>query len=279
MAVQIHPTAVVDRAAVLDTDLTIGPYSIIGPKVEIGSGTVIGSHVVIEGKTKIGKNNSIYQFSALGGAPQDLKFKGEDVGLEIGENNVLREYVNIHMGTIHGNRITRIGNNNLIMSNVHIGHDCSIGNGCVISTGTGLSGHVVLEEGVILGGMVGASQRVRIGKMAYIGGFTAIARDVPPFITGRGTSDIYIKGINSIGLSRKGVPEENIRALKKAYRTIFLTGNTVGLGCEKAKAEVGNYPEVDYFISFIQNSKNGICVTEEKAWRVQRSPLESGLSA
>lgn len=273
MAVQIHPTAVVDRAAMLDTDLTIGPYSIIGPKVEIGSGTVIESHVVIEGKTKIGKNNSIYQFSSLGGVPQDLKFKGGDVRLEIGENNVLREYVNIHMGTIHGGGVTRIGNNNLIMTTVHIGHDCIIGDGTVIATGTGISGHVTLEDGVTLGGKVGISQRVRIGRMAYIGGGTGIARDVPPYIIGRGAEGICLKSINSVGLSRKGVPQENILALKRAYRTIFLAGNTVSAGCEIASAELGNYPEVDYFISFIKNSKNGICLTEVTKWG-ERPSLE-----
>lgn len=273
MAVQIHPTAVVDRGATLDADLTIGPYSIIGPDVEIGSGTVIGSHVVIEGKTRIGKNNSIYQFCSLGGPPQDLKFKGEDVSLEIGDNNVLREYVHIHMGTIHGKRVTRIGNNNLIMSTVHIGHDCMIGNGCVISTGAGLSGHVVLEDGVILGGMVGISQRIRVGKMAYVGGLTGVVRDVPPFIVGRGAESMCTKGINSIGLSRQGVPKENILALKRAYRTIFMSDNTVSTGCEKVMAELGNYPEVAYFVSFIRNSKNGICVTEEKKCGIRKHHL------
>lgn len=262
MAVQIHPTAVVDRAALLETDLTIGPYSIIGPNVEIGSGTVIGSHVVIEGRTKIGKNNSIYQFCSLGGAPQDLKFKGEDVRLEIGENNVLREYANIHMGTIHGGGVTRIGNSNLIMTAVHIGHDCMIGDGTVIATGTGISGHVILEDGVILGGQVGISQRVRIGRMAYIGGGTGIARDVPPFIIGRGAGDICLKGINSVGLTRKGVPKDNILALKRAYRTIFLADNTVNKGCEIAYEQWGNFPEVNYFISFIRNSKNGVPTSE-----------------
>lgn len=276
MAVQIHPTAVVDLKAELDNDLTIGPYSIIGPKVEIGSGTVVGSHVVIEGKTRIGKNNSVYQFVTLGAAPQDLKFKGEDVGLEIGDNNVFREYVSIHMGTVNGTGVTRIGNNNLLMTTVHIGHDCNIGNGVVISTGSGLSGHVIVEDGVILGGMVGVSQRVRIGKMAYIGGLSGSARDVPPFVIGRGTDNINMKGINSVGLSRRGVPQENIAFLKKAYRTIFMSENTIAQGCDIAFEQWGHIPEVEYFITFIKNSKNGICRREVSKWgNVPHSELGS----
>jgi UDP-N-acetylglucosamine acyltransferase len=271
---QIHPTAVVDSSAALDNDLTIGPYSVIGANVEIGSGTVIGSHVVIEGKTKIGKNNTIYQFVSLGAAPQDLKFKGEDVSLEIGDNNVFREYVSIHLGTINGTAKTKVGDGNLFMSTVHVGHDCVIGDGVVISTGTGLSGHVTVEDGVILGGMVGVSQRVRIGKMAYVGGFSAAARDVPPYIIGRGAENIFMKGINSVGLSRKGVAKENILTLKRAYRTIFMSDNTVAEGCEIAFEQWGHIPEVEYFISFIKNSKNGICRREVTKWESQ-SPSES----
>lgn len=266
MAIQIHKTAVVDPSAKLGDDLTIGPYSVVGPNVEIGAGTIVGPHSVIEGKTKIGFNNSIYQFSSIGSAPQDLKYKGEDVRLEIGDNNIFREYSNINLGTVHGGGVTKIGNNNLLMSSVHIGHDCSLGDGVVIATGTGLSGHVTLEDGVILGGMVGISQRVRVGKLAYIGGFTGIGRDVPPFVVGRGSDGIWIKGINSVGLSRKGFPEANIRALKRAYRAVFMSGNTVSAGCEIAFKEWGDVPEVDYFISFIKNSKNGICLTEVTKW-------------
>lgn len=277
MAVQIHPTAVVDSAARFDHDVTIGPYSVVGPDVELGAGTVIGSHVVIEGKTTIGKNNTIYQFASIGAAPQDLKFKGEDVRLEIGDDNVMREYVTIHLGTINGNGVTKIGNGNLFMTTAHVGHDCIVGDGVVMSTGTGLSGHVVMEDGVILSGMVGIGQRVHVGKMAYVGGLSGTARDIPPYIIGKGADHIYMKGINSVGLTRKGVPKENISALKRAYRAIFLADNTVAKGCDRAMEQWGNFPEVNYFITFIKNSKNGICKTEVNRWGKQ-PPSGSELS-
>ena len=258
MAVQVHPTAVVDKRANLDQDIVIGPYSIIGPDVVLGSGTTVGPHVVIEGKTIIGKKNTIFQFASLGGPPQHLQFKGEDVRLEIGDGNVFREYVNINLGTIQGRGFTKIGNNNFIMSQVHIGHDCQIGNNVTIATGAGLAGHVVVEDHVFIGGITGVSQRVRIGTYAYIGGCTGIGRDVPPYTLGRGANAISIKGINVIGLQRNGFPEETILALRRAFRTVFLSDHTVQEGCDIAIAQLGSTPEVAYFISFIRESKQGI---------------------
>ena len=179
---KIHPTAIIDSRAILADDVTVGAYSIIGAEVELGSGCEIASHVVIKGPTKIGKNNRIFQFASVGEDCQDKKYKGERTFLEIGDNNVIRETCTIHRGTVQDQSITRIGNNNLFMVNVHVAHDCIVGNDCVFANNAGLAGHVHVGDGVIFGGNTGVHQFCQIGSYAMMGGASLVLKDIPAFV-------------------------------------------------------------------------------------------------
>jgi len=252
----IHPTAIIEPGAKLAADISVGAYSLIGPQAEVGEGTRIGPHVVIEGRTRIGRNNRISQFASIGGPPQDKKYAGEDTAVEIGDDNVIREYVTINRGTIGDARVTHVGNGNWIMAYVHFAHDCQIGNGTIFANACELAGHVQVGDGAILGATTLVHQFVRIGAYSFTGMGTYLDRDLPPYVRAAGNmAQPY--GINSVGLRRRGVPPETIDALKRAYRTIYRSG----LGQDEVKrgleAQAGSCAEVRAVLDFLNASKRG----------------------
>ncbi|MEK7790644.1 MAG: acyl-ACP--UDP-N-acetylglucosamine O-acyltransferase, partial [Deltaproteobacteria bacterium] len=246
----------------------IHPHSVLeGPELSIGKECEIGPYAVLKSHTSMGDHNRIYSFACVGAAPQDLKFKGEESRLEIGSDNTFRESVTLNRGTATGGGVTRIGNHNFLMAYVHIAHDCQIGDSVVMANSVGLAGHVIIEDHAILGGMVGISQFIRIGTFSYTGGFSKIVRDIPPFMIASGTdASVGVRGINSIGLSRKGVDTKTIRDLKEAYKILFMTDHlapgkrrAVQESVSKIKeSSLFETPQVKHLVQFIERSKNGI---------------------
>ena len=257
----IHATAIIDPKAKLADDVQVGPYTVIGPDVEIDSGTWIGPHVVIRGRTKIGKNNKIYQFASVGEDPQHLAYKGEDTYLEIGDNNIIREFCSLHRGTGDGRGYTKIGNNNLLMAYVHIAHDCILGNGIVLANNVTLAGHVVIDDRVISGGFVVISQFCRIGAYAFIVGTTPINKDVLPYtlISSHDPSKRRsVLGLNLIGLRRNKFSNKTIANLKTAYHIIYQEDLTTEQALPKLEEMVADCPEVQLLIDFLKESSRGI---------------------
>jgi UDP-N-acetylglucosamine acyltransferase len=230
---RIHTSAVVDSKAELASDVEIGPYSVIGPNVKIGAGTKVGSHTVIEGYTTIGKENNFAHFAAIGGPPQDMKYRGEPTQLIIGDRNTIREFTTIHTGTAQDEGITRIGSDNWIMSYVHIAHDCQIGNHTIFSSNAQIAGHVHVDDWAIMGGMSGVHQFVRIGQHVMLGGASVLVQDIPPFVIAAGDK-ASPHGINVEGLKRRGFSSETISALRQAYKVLYKDG----LSFEDAKVEI-----------------------------------------
>ena len=220
----IHKTAIVDSKAKINSNVDVGPYSVIGPNVEIGENSVIQSHVNIIGNTKIGKNNKIYPFASIGNDPQDLKYKGEESKLEIGDNNKIREYVTINPGTNGGGGITKVGNNCLFMVSAHIAHDCLVGDNVILANNVPLGGHAHIEDNVIIGGNSAVQQFTRIGNSAMIGGMCGVVRDVIPYGVAHGNRST-LQGINVIGLRRKNIANKEIITLTDAYKDIFKNEN------------------------------------------------------
>ena len=220
----IHKTAIVDPKARISPTVKIGPFSIIGPNVEINDNTEIQSHVSIMGNTIIGKDNKIYSFSSIGNDPQDLKYRGEDTKLEIGDNNKIREYVTINPGTQGGGGLTKIGNNCLFMVSSHIAHDCMVGNNVILANNVPLGGHAEIQDNVIIGGNSAVQQFTRVGKFAMIGGMCGVVRDVIPYGIAHGNRSI-LHGLNLIGLRRKNISNKEIMILSDAYKEIFKTEN------------------------------------------------------
>jgi UDP-N-acetylglucosamine acyltransferase len=221
---KISPLAVIDPKAILADDVEVGPFCVVGPEVTLGAGTRLISHAAIMGRTRVGRGNVIHPNAVLGNIPQDLKYKGEPTGLEIGDNNRIRENVTIHTGTAYGGKIngggiTRIGDSNLLMINAHVGHDAQIGSGCIIANNVMIAGHVVIGDNVAMMGGVGVHHFVTISDFAYIGGYARIHHDVPPFV--KVADDDEIRGLNVVGLRRAGFPEPDIEALEDAIRQLF----------------------------------------------------------
>lgn len=255
----VHPTAIVEKGAKIGSEVHIGPYCIIGPDVEIGDSTRLEAHVSISGHTTIGKGNTIYPFASIGQPPQDLKYKGEPTRVVIGDNNMIREYVTINCGTINGHKVTTVGNNNMLMAYAHVAHDCVVGNNVVMANNVALAGHVTLEDNVVLGGFVGVTQFNRVGMHAYIGAYSLIRSDFPPFFTGKGMDDFKVQSVNSVGLARRGFTEDAIRRLKEAYKLIYVKKGVVLEDIIKElKKEGSKNDEIAYLVRFLENSKNGI---------------------
>ncbi|WP_375772665.1 acyl-ACP--UDP-N-acetylglucosamine O-acyltransferase [Archangium gephyra] len=254
---QVHPTAVVHPGARLHETVEVGPYAVIGEKVTIGEGSRIGPHVVIDGRTTIGARNRIFPFAAVGGAPQDLKYAGEDTQLIIGDGNTLRESTTLNIGTAGGGGVTRVGNNNLFMAYSHVAHDCVVGNGCVIANSVALAGHVVLEDAVILGGLSAVHQFTRLGKHAFIAGGSMVVMDVAPYCTAQGDR-AELAGLNVVGLQRHGFSEEQIGRIKEAYKILFRSKLQLAEALAQLKAEMGGQPEIDYLVDFVSQSKRGL---------------------
>lgn len=256
----IHPTAIIDPTAELATDVEVGPYVIIGKHVTIGKGTNIGAHTVIGDWTEIGENNTIYHLASVGPAPQDLKYRGEECWTRIGNNNIIREFATIHRGTVTGISETVVGNNNLFMAYSHVAHDCRIGSRVVMANAATLAGHVTVEDDVILGGLVAVHQFSSIGAHAMVGGGTLVVLDIPPYtISTPGKRDARLRGLNLVGLKRRGFSEDAISKLKKAYKILFMAGMKLPDAIARIKAEISDCPEVDYLTSFIERSERGIC--------------------
>jgi UDP-N-acetylglucosamine acyltransferase len=253
----VHPTALVAPGAKLDATVEVGPYAVIGPQVEIGAGTTVGPHAVIEGRTRLGERNKVFQFASVGAQPQDLKYAGEDSALEIGNENLIREFTTLHKGTTGGGGVTRIGNRNLFMAYAHVAHDCQVGNGCVLANAATLGGHVEIGDHVILGGLAAVHQFTRIGQHAFVAGGAMVVMDVPPFCTAQGDR-AELAGINSIGLARHGFSEEQIGRVKEAYRILFRSKLPLEEAVERLKTELGDQPEIMALLSFVTTSQRGI---------------------
>ncbi len=249
----IHKTAIIESNSKISKNVKIGPYSVIGANVEIGEGTEIQSHVSIVGNTKIGKNNKIYPFASIGNDPQDLKFKGEETKLEIGDNNKIREYVTVNPGTKGGGGLTKVGNNCLFMVSSHIAHDCYVGNNVILANNVPLGGHAFIDDEVIIGGNSAVQQFTRVGRSAMIGGMCGVVRDVIPYGIVHGNRSV-LQGLNLIGLRRKNFQNKEIIVLSDAYKEIFknenLTGNLKNLSEEYKSSEL-----VKEVINFIEKDK------------------------
>ncbi len=253
----IHKTAIIDAKAELDSEVEVGPYCIIGSHVKIGKGTRLSPHVVIDGWTQIGEGCHIFQFASIGAIPQDLKYKGEESWVILGNNNVIREFVTINRGTAQSGGRTVIGDHNLLMAYCHVAHDCKIGNHVILANAATLAGHIEIEDYAIVGGLVAVHQFVRLGCHSIIGGFSGANKDIPPYMIANGQR-VKLYGLNTVGLKRHDFSHEAVSNLKKAYRIIFRSSLTAKKALDQLQAEIKNSPEVDHLINFIKNSKRGI---------------------
>ena len=258
---KIHPTALVDPKATLDASVEIGAYSIIGPQVSIAAGTRVGPHVVIEGHTTIGKDNTFFQFSSIGAAPQDKKYQGEETRLEIGDRNTIREFCTFNRGTTQDVGVTRLGNDNWIMAYVHLAHDCQIGNHTIFANNAQLAGHVHVEDWVILGGFANVHQFCKIGAHAMVGMSTSLTQDVPPFVILSG-NPAAAHGINSEGLKRRGFSTEEIAAIRRSYKLIYKSGLTLDEAKTALRKEeqesTTNSTHVKQMREFLEHTTRGI---------------------
>ncbi|QSX41864.1 acyl-ACP--UDP-N-acetylglucosamine O-acyltransferase [Shewanella cyperi] len=253
----IDNLAFVHPEAKIGNNVSIGPWSYIGPGVEIGDDCIIHSHVVIKGPTVIGKGNRIFQFASVGEDCQDKKYAGEPTRLIIGDNNVIRENVTIHRGTIQDNSETCIGSNNLFMAYVHIAHDCVVGNNVIMANNASIAGHVHVGDWVILGGMTGVHQFVHIGAHAFTAGASLILQDVPPFVMASGQPAIP-RGLNSEGMKRRGFSKEAQLAVRRAYKTLYRSNLTVEEATAALAEEIASVPEVKLLMDFVNGSARGI---------------------
>jgi UDP-N-acetylglucosamine acyltransferase len=254
----IHPSAIVDPKAEIGQGVEIGPYSVVEKGVIIDEGTKIGPHVIIREGTQIGKQCQIFQFSSIGEAPQAFFYKGEKTSLVVGHQNIIREFVTLHRGTIKGGGKTVVGNDNFIMAYSHVAHDCQIGNQVVMANGATLGGHILVEDHAIIGAFAAVHQFCRVGAHAIISGLTGVSQDIPPYVTAAG-SRARLYGLNMVGLRRFNFSEQTIRSLKKAYRIIFRSGLTLEKAIKAVEEDdIFQISEVKHLLDFIQHSKRGI---------------------
>src|SRR5882724_4263403 len=254
----VHPTAIVDSRAELDSSVEVGPYCLLGAGVKIGKESKIHSHAVIQGRTTLGEGNEVFPFATIGSIPQDLKYKGEPSELLIGNRNTIREYVSLNPGTAGGGMVTRIGDRNLLMMYCHIAHDCVLGNHNIIANGATLGGHVVIEDYVIVGGLVGIHQFTRVGSGVILGAGSMVSKDVPPYCNATGDR-ARLRGLNLEGLKRRRVEKEKIEALRKAYRIMFRSKLKTRDAIMKVRRELSGYAEAEQLATFVENSQRGIC--------------------
>jgi UDP-N-acetylglucosamine acyltransferase len=258
MKAKIHPTAIVDPKAELGNDVEVGPWVLIGPHCHVGAGSVLSARVTLESHVKLGKQVRVGVGSVLGGLPQDLKFKGEETWVEVGDNSTVREFATINRGTSESLKTT-VGKNSFLMSYVHLAHDCHIGNNVIISNGTQLAGHVIVDDYAGISGLCAIHQFTRIGAHAYIGGLSRVAKDVPPYVKAVG-SPMKLYGLNSVGLQRRGFDADTISELKKAYRLFFRSELNISQAIEQAKTDLKPIAEVQALIAFLQASERGSTV-------------------
>ena len=253
----IDPHAIVSPRAELAADVAVGPFSVIGPDVRIGPGTIVGPHVVINGPTTIGAGNRIHQFASLGDAPQDKKYGGEPTRLEIGDRNVFRESCTINRGTTHDKCVTRIGDDNLFMAYSHVAHDCTVGCNAVFANCASLGGHVEIGDWVILGGLTAVHQYCKVGAHAFLAGGAIVTRDVPPYVMVAGNPSAP-HAVNSEGLKRRGFAEEQVRAIREAYRLVYRCDLKLSEALERLDPPAAERPEVRLFVDFIRSSTRSI---------------------
>jgi UDP-N-acetylglucosamine acyltransferase len=255
----ISEHAIIDSSAVIGSGVEIGPWTEIGPNVVIGDGTKIASHVVVRKDTTIGKDNKIFQFASIGEDCQDLKYKGETARLEIGDRNTFREYVSIHRGTEADNSLTKIGNDNLFITQSHVGHDCIIGNNCIIGHSAGIAGHVHIGDYVILSGFCAIHQFCHLGSHSFVGGAGMVVQDIVPYVTAvHSAENARVVNINSEGLKRRGFSEKSIVALRRAFKILFRKGLRLEESVEQLTQMVQEHPEVQAIIDFIKKSNRGL---------------------
>ncbi len=255
--VSLHPTAQVDPRARLGDGTIVGAFSVIGADVTLGPACEVGPHAVIEGPTALGARCRVFPFACIGMAPQDLKYRGERTTIEIGDDNVFREGVTVHRGTVGGGGVTRIGSGNLLMAQTHVAHDCQVGNQVIFANAATLAGHVVVEDGAVIGAFSGVHQFCRVGEHAYIGGYSVITQDALPFVLTVGNRAKSF-GINVIGLERKKFSAESIQALRQAYRILFRSRLALQEGLNRLQSELATQPEVVKLAAFIRESRRGV---------------------
>lgn len=256
MSARIHSTAIVDKSAELGKGVEVGPWALVGPKCTVGDGSVLAPRAVLESHVTLGKHVKVGIGSVLGGLPQDLKFKGEETWVEIGDGTTIREYATVNRGTSESLKTT-VGSNSFLMSYVHLAHDCHVGNNVIISNGTQLAGHVTVEDNAGISGLCAIHQFTRIGQHSYIGGCSRVPQDVPPFVRAVG-NPIKLYGLNSVGLQRRGFSAPALAVLKQAYRILFLSKDlTLTKAIAKVRAELELTAEVESLLTFLETSKRG----------------------
>ena len=255
MALLIHPTAIVDPAAELDSSVAIGAYTLIGPHVQIGAGTTVGPHCVIEGHTTIGRDNRIFPFNSLGATPQDMKYAGEPTRLVIGDRNAVREFCTFNLGTAQDKGVTTVGNDNWIMAYVHLAHDVMLGDHIVLANGVTLAGHVEIGDWVTVGGLTGILQRMRVGAHAMIGFQAHVAQDVPPFMTVDG-NPLSARAVNLTGLKRRGFTAERLAVIRQIFKLLYRESLTLA----QSVVAIGELPGEDaaLLLGFLARAERGI---------------------
>jgi UDP-N-acetylglucosamine acyltransferase len=253
----MHPTALVESGAELDADVQVGPYTIVGANVRIGAGSIVGSHTVLEGMVEIGARCRIGSHVLIGGAPQDLKYRGEPTRVLIGEDSIIREFASIHRASVGGTGVTRVGPHAYIMAYVHVAHDCQLGEHVIMANQASLAGHVEIGRHALIGGMTGVHQFVRIGEYAFVGACSAVLQDIPPYVKAQGNRAKPF-GLNVVGLRRSGFSTEALRTLKEAYRIVYASELNTSQALAELESVAHFPPEVQPFIDFIKRSQRGI---------------------
>lgn len=262
MATEIHPTAIVDPGCEIGTDVFIGPYTIIEANTRLGDGTRVDSFAQVKNYTSLGRNNHVYSYACIGEAPQDIKYKGEETWLKLGDNNKIREYATLNRGTPDGRGVTTIGSNCFLMAYIHVAHDCCLEDHVIMAYGATLAGHVHLGFSSVIGGLCAVHQFVRIGELAFIGGKSGVAQDVPPYMLAAGER-ARVYGPNLIGMRRAGFERKEIAAVKKAFHTLWGSGLSREDAISELKAEFSDCKPVEKFLTFVESSSRGI-VSREK---------------
>lgn len=253
---------VIDPKARIASNVKIGPWSVIGPDVEIGEGTTIGSHVSIQGPTKIGCNNKIHAHAAIGGDPQHSGYKGEPTRLEIGDNNIIREFCTLHRGTVQGTGLTLIGSRNFLMAYAHIAHDCIVGNDNILANNASLAGHVNVADYVVFGAFCGVHQFVSIGSHSFLGRATKVGQDIPPYVLVTGNPG-GPRGLNLVGLKRRGFSDKTIRQLRHAYSIVYQQELKLKDAIAELEKMIDQCPEIIIFIDALKNTKRGVARKQE----------------
>jgi UDP-N-acetylglucosamine acyltransferase len=257
MSARVHPLALVDPCAVLGEGVEVGPYAVVGAGVEIGAGTWIGAHAHVQGPTRIGTGNRIHPHACLGGDPQDIKYAGEPVRLEIGERNQIREFVTVHRGTGKGGGVTRVGDDNLLMVYSHVAHDCQVGSRTIFANNATLAGHCEVHDDAIVGAFSALQQFGRIGRYAYIGGYSRLLTDALPYVKTVGMRPAVL-GVNRIGLQRKGFDAERIAALVQAFRIFLRTGLNTTDALARLDQDFAGNEDVAYLTGFVRSARRGV---------------------